>query len=163
MGALQGKGDSNGIGAQSNVFVGNLPENMTQSNLERAFSPYGVIQSCVVMSKAGRTFGFVKFSTPASAARAIATLNGNSGWLVKLANNDSSGGDKGFGKGPAMAALPDKVSHSNVFVGNLQGQTKEELEQVFSPYGTVHSCYITTKGEQSQGFVEFLTIQEAER
>lgn len=157
--ALGGK-DAGGS-AHSNVFVGNLPEDMTQAALERAFAPHGQVESCSVMTKAGRTYGFVKFATVASTARAIATLNGQAGWLVKLANNDTGAGTGGAGKGPGGSS---KVQHSNVFVGNLdKGITEAALEQVFAPYGKLNSVAVMSKEEQTYGFAEFSTIVEAER
>jgi len=163
-----GKGDPGGS-AHSNVFVGNLPEEMTQGNLERAFAPHGQVESCSVMTKAGRTYGFVKFSTVASAARAIATLNGQAGWLVKLANNDTgvtsaggAGGGAGGNMGKGTGGQP-KVQHSNVFVGSLdKGITEAQLEQVFAPYGKLNSVAVMSKEEQTYGFAEFSTIAEAE-
>merc|ERR1719343_1276978 len=132
-----------GAQAHSNVFVGNLPENMTQGALEEAFRTHGAIESCSVMNKAGRTFGFVKYQHVSSASRAIAALDGKAGWLVKYANNDSSskggkGGKDGYGKAGGWGA---NVKHSNVFVGDLQeGTTETNLREVFSPHGQIKSC-----------------------
>eukprot|EP00448_Togula_jolla_P010438 CAMPEP_0170595868 /NCGR_PEP_ID=MMETSP0224-20130122/14797_1 /TAXON_ID=285029 /ORGANISM="Togula jolla, Strain CCCM 725" /LENGTH=724 /DNA_ID=CAMNT_0010920089 /DNA_START=120 /DNA_END=2294 /DNA_ORIENTATION=+ len=97
----KGGGEGNdGVNAHSNVFVGNLPEDMTQENLERFFSPHGDVKSCVVMSKAGRTFGFVKFGSVAAATRAANALNGQGGLVVKFADHDmGSAGGPGEGKG----------------------------------------------------------------
>merc|ERR1719424_2073345 len=94
-----GKGDGMDQN-HSNVFVGNLQEGTTQASLEAAYAPYGKVNSCFMATKEGRSFGFVKFATVDSALRAIAALNGQSGWIVKLANKDmNSEGGGGGGKG----------------------------------------------------------------
>ena len=125
-----GKGGFGGgdEGQHSNIFVGNLAEGTTQADLEQNFMPFGTVASCMVTTKAGRTYGFVKFSTAAAAARAVNALNGSSGWLVKFANNDTggAGGGKGggkFGKG-WDGGFGGKVAHCNVFVGNLMEGAK---------------------------------------
>lgn len=156
------------FGAHSNVFVGNLPDGMSQASLEQQFSPFGTIQSCFVATKSGRTYGFVKFADVNAAQRAIQQLNGKSGWLVKFANKDMSGQEGGgCGKGAPPApssSLSAKATHTNVFVGSLmEGTTDQKLQQVFGIYGEVDSCVVMTKGDRTYGFVEFSTIPEAER
>lgn len=102
-------------GPHSNVFVGNMPSEMTEANLSTLFSPYGDIESCRTMTKAGKTCGFVKFRNTASAERAIAELNGMSGLLVKVASSSfgrtsAKGAGKKTSKGgpgkPPWAADP---------------------------------------------------------
>eukprot|EP00425_Heterocapsa_triquetra_P002078 CAMPEP_0195053748 /NCGR_PEP_ID=MMETSP0448-20130528/2783_1 /TAXON_ID=66468 /ORGANISM="Heterocapsa triquestra, Strain CCMP 448" /LENGTH=906 /DNA_ID=CAMNT_0040083087 /DNA_START=73 /DNA_END=2793 /DNA_ORIENTATION=+ len=159
-------------GTHSNIFVGNLADGTTQADLEQNFVPFGTVQSCVVTTKAGRTYGFVKLSTASAAARAIAALNGSSGWLVKFANNDSGstskgmGGKGGFGKGwdgGKGYGSGGKVTHANVFIGSLaEGTSEATLKDAFSPYGMIKSCYVRNKGDQTYGFCEFNTVSEAE-
>jgi len=153
------KGGGGFSDVHSNVFVGNLPEGTNEAVLQAAFAPFGGVQSCFISSKAGRAYGFVKMQTVDAASRAIAALNGQSGWMVKLANRDSGDGEKGGGKGGDAS----KVAHSNLFVGNLQqGITEAQLENVFKAYGKVTSCAVMEKGEgKTFGFVEFSTVEEA--
>eukprot|EP00405_Crypthecodinium_cohnii_P025364 CAMPEP_0206496016 /NCGR_PEP_ID=MMETSP0324_2-20121206/49068_1 /ASSEMBLY_ACC=CAM_ASM_000836 /TAXON_ID=2866 /ORGANISM="Crypthecodinium cohnii, Strain Seligo" /LENGTH=916 /DNA_ID=CAMNT_0053980773 /DNA_START=145 /DNA_END=2895 /DNA_ORIENTATION=+ len=86
----------------SNVFVGNLAEDIDKAMLEKVFSQHGTVLSCVLHNEAageegeGKRYGFVKFATTAAAARAIDALEGQNGWSVKPANNDTGGG-KGAG------------------------------------------------------------------
>jgi len=152
------------IESHSNIFVGNLQEGTTQSSLEAAFGAFGVVQSCFVSQKAGRSYGFVKFDRVDSATRAIAALNGQNGWAVKLANKDMNDGSKGgYSKGDWGGKGATKGSHTNVFVGNLnEGTSEEQLEKVFRAYGQVDSCYIMNKTDKTYGFVEFSTCKEAE-
>jgi len=165
-----GKGDQPDV--HSNVFVGNLQESTTQSQLEAAFSAYGPVLSCFIAARDGRTYGFVKFASVESATRAITTFNGQNGWIVKMANKDMGSGSGGFGgkgdfgkgKGDLAPAASSKPTHTNVFVGNLkEGLTDAQLEKVFKSYGVVDSCVVMNKGEDKTfGFVEFSTIAEAQ-
>jgi len=106
--------------------------------------------------------------TVSAAARAIANLNGKSGWLVKFANNDMGAGKGNSGGmgGGAFGGLPSgpKVRHTNIFVGGLpEGMDDARLREAFSPYGVVNSASVRTKGGQTYGFVEFTLVEEAER
>ncbi|KAL1219043.1 Polyadenylate-binding protein 8 [Cardamine amara subsp. amara] len=63
----------------SNLYVKNLDESVTDEKLREHFSPFGTITSCKVMrdpSGVSRGSGFVAFSTPEEASRAIAEMNG---------------------------------------------------------------------------------------
>ena len=62
------------------LYVGNLPYNLSSSDLEHLFSPHGTVQSAEViadrMSGRSRGFGFVEMSSEEEAQAAIAALNG---------------------------------------------------------------------------------------
>merc|ERR1719223_2112086 len=62
----------------SNLFVGSLPQDMTDSKLRGLCERHGSVQSCTVKAdaEAEKCFGFVKFTTIAAARRAIKALNG---------------------------------------------------------------------------------------
>mmetsp|Transcript_85322 Transcript_85322/g.150674 ORF Transcript_85322/g.150674 Transcript_85322/m.150674 type:complete len:335 (-) Transcript_85322:338-1342(-) len=78
----------------SNVFVGNLTGDTTEDRLKNAFVPYGSVVSCRVVTKDGKTSGFVKMGDTAAAESAINALNGVSGLIVKFANFDVGGRQK---------------------------------------------------------------------
>jgi polyadenylate-binding protein len=62
-----------------NLYVKNLEDSITDDKLREEFAPYGTITSCRVMvdeKNASRGFGFVCFSTPEEATRAVTELNG---------------------------------------------------------------------------------------
>jgi len=158
-----GKGEGKGYQHvdHSNVFVGGLPEGVTEDRLLALFSPHGKIKSCLVSQKGDSTYGLVEFSTVAEAEGAIQQMNGQAGWLVKFANNDSRSG--GWD-----AALP----HSNVFVGNLaESIDQATLEKVFSQHGTVVCSVLHTDPPSADGtdpgkrygFVKFATVAAASR
>jgi polyadenylate-binding protein len=61
-----------------NLFVKNLDDKIDDERLRKEFSAYGEITSAKVMQENGRSkgFGFVCFSAPEEATKAIADLNG---------------------------------------------------------------------------------------
>ena len=62
------------------IFVGNLLPNVTESELQAAFAPFGTVESVAVIKDKftgeGRGFGFVEMPNKAEADAAIAQLNG---------------------------------------------------------------------------------------
>jgi cold-inducible RNA-binding protein len=62
------------------LYVGNLPYNMTNGDLEGLFAQYGAVQSAQVIidRDTGRSkgFGFVEMETDADAKKAIDALSG---------------------------------------------------------------------------------------
>ncbi len=62
------------------LYVGNLPFNISGSELEQLFSQHGTVKSAQVIAdrETGRSkgFGFVEMSTDDEAQAAIAALNG---------------------------------------------------------------------------------------
>lgn len=62
-----------------NLYVKNLDENVSEEQLRMEFTPFGSITSLKVMTderNVSRGFGFVCFSVPEEAARAISEMNG---------------------------------------------------------------------------------------
>jgi RNA recognition motif-containing protein len=64
-----------------NIYVGNLAREVTEDDLQEAFSAYGQIQSVAVIKDKftgeSRGFGFVEMPAKAEAQAAIEGLNGN--------------------------------------------------------------------------------------
>ncbi|THU46054.1 hypothetical protein C4D60_Mb09t00920 [Musa balbisiana] len=62
-----------------NLYLKNLDDDIGDDSLKELFSEYGTITSCKIMrdpSGASKGSGFVAFSTPEEAARALADMNG---------------------------------------------------------------------------------------
>lgn len=103
-----GGGGKGGQHSDSKVFVGNLPDDITDEALKYVFGTYGQVQQVHIMhgkSKSGNSCAFVEFMTPSEAETAILTLNdkyeikqGYGKIMVKKAN--SQGGPGGPRKGP---------------------------------------------------------------
>jgi len=61
-----------------NLYVKNLDDSINDERLLQEFSPYGTITSAKVMTEDGRSkgFGFVCFSSPEEATKAVTEMNG---------------------------------------------------------------------------------------
>ncbi|CAN0487684.1 unnamed protein product, partial [Discosporangium mesarthrocarpum] len=69
-----------------NVYVKNLDEAVTEDMMREAFSQFGTITSARVMvdnqSGQSKGFGFVCFSAPEEATKAISEMNGKVGFMA---------------------------------------------------------------------------------
>merc|ERR1719341_3156743 len=61
-----------------NLYVKNLDDSIDDKRLRKEFTPYGTITSARVMCEEGRSkgFGFVCFSSPEEATKAVTEMNG---------------------------------------------------------------------------------------
>jgi len=139
----------------TNVFVGSLMEGTTDQKLQQVFGIYGTVDSCVVMTKGDRTYGFVEFSTIPEAEKAISVMNGQSGLTVRFANNDKT-----------PMAWDEAVPHSNLFIGNLpNGIAEREVKDACAKHGSLQSCTVKADAQTGKtfGFVKYSTVAGAKR
>lgn len=65
----------------TNIYVGNLPRNLTTDELEAAFAQYGQVNKPSIITDRdtgeSRGFGFVEMENDEEATKAIAGLNGS--------------------------------------------------------------------------------------
>jgi len=67
----------------TNVYVKDLDPSINSNTLKSIFKNFGEITSCVVMyDKEGksREFGFINFSKPEEARKAVNEMNGKKNW-----------------------------------------------------------------------------------
>jgi len=83
----------------SRLWVGGMPKDVTEREMERTFSKHGPVQEIVIRHSEFDTFGFVQFKNTAHAAAAIKELNQTErfGGIIKVAPAGGKG-DKGGGK-----------------------------------------------------------------
>ena len=91
------------------LYVGNLTYNVTESDLEALFTPYGSVQSAQVIvdrdTNRSKGFAFVEMGTEAEAQAAIEGLNGRDHDGRNLTVNEAkprearTGGGGGYGGG----------------------------------------------------------------
>lgn len=91
------------------MFVGNLPHEMTESELQEIFTEAGHVVSAKIITDRHtglpRGFGFVEMETKAEGQRAISMLNGREVHGRTLAVNEArpqqrrGGGGRGGGRG----------------------------------------------------------------
>jgi cold-inducible RNA-binding protein len=85
------------------LYVGNLAYTVTQTELESAFAPHGVVQSAqVIMDReTGRSkgFGFVEMGTDQEAQTAISAMNGQDMAGRSLTVNEARPKERPMGAG----------------------------------------------------------------
>jgi RNA recognition motif-containing protein len=93
----------------ANIFVGNLPYEVTEEDLQTAFGQYGTVESVNVIRHRGtgqsHEFAFVEMTGSAEAANAINGLNGaEASWAVDKRERSTSSRCVG-GRFPVRATL----------------------------------------------------------
>jgi RNA recognition motif-containing protein len=92
------------------LYVGNLTYNVSESDLEALFAPFGTVQSAQIIvdreTNRSKGFGFVEMDSDAQAQAAIQGLNGNEHGGRNLTVNEAKpreprggGGGGGYGGG----------------------------------------------------------------
>ena len=85
------------------LYVGNLPHQMTEEQLQTLFSEAGHVASAKIITDRqtgqSRGFGFVEMESKAEGQRAISMINGRSVDGRPLAVNEARPQQKGFGGG----------------------------------------------------------------
>jgi len=123
-----------------NLYIKNLDDTIDDERLRKEFSPYGTITSAKVMTDDGRSkgFGFVCFSSPEEATRAVTEMNGRI--LVSK---------------PLYVALAqrreDRKAHlASQYMQRVAGMRMQQMGQMFQPGGT--SYFMPTMPAQAQRF-----------
>lgn len=124
-----------------NLYVKNLDEQIDDERLRKEFSQFGTITSARVMTEGGRTkgFGFVCFSSPEEATKAVTEMNGRivvaKPLYVALAQR------KEDRKAHLAAQYMQRIAGMR-----MQGQG---VGQIFGPGGTGY--FVPTMGQAQRG------------
>jgi len=133
-----------------NLIINYLPQNFTEGDVMRFFSPYGVIQQCKVVmdmqTGESREYGFVRYADQKSAEKAIHALNG---YVIK---------NKKLRVAVARKHCKE-IRNSNLYVTHLPKTLNSKgLEKLFRPFGKLAECRVLAdkKGRsRAVGFVRF--------
>ena len=127
------------------IYVSNIPEKYTTTELTKLCSEYGNIQTCnIYIDNLGKNFGIVQFSSPQEAKDAVDKLDGKeidkNKLMVKLYQTKYE--HKQYLQNSTQR-INDLNANCNLIIKNLPLTAKEEdLIKIFSKYGTVTSARI---------------------
>lgn len=157
--------------APKKVFVGSLPEGISETELRAEFSRYGQIADLFVNNKpveSGRQWAFITFQTSdqaqnakVSADRMLVFSGSERPCEVTLARHQGM-----YGKDSQhSSAQPQKEGPKKIFVGSLpQGISDASLQAEFSRYGQVVDVHINNKPcepGRNWAFVSFASSDQA--
>jgi len=147
------------------VFVGDLSPEIDNDTLKEAFSTFGTVTDCRVVTdlNTGKSkgYGFVTFASKAEAEKGIQEMNG-----VFLGNRHIRTNWATRKPGPVPSKPAPKLDYDDVFkqssetnttvyCGNLPNEalTEELLRGAFSPFGSI--LEIRVFKEKGYGFIRF--------
>lgn len=170
------------------VFVGSLPENITEIDLRAEFSKYGQILELFLNTKqveAGRQWSFITFASmdqaqtaKVNADRILMFPGAERACEVTLARHqgmfgkdpcEGGGGGQGavvsYGGGGGYAAPPAQGARTKIFVGSLPTDISDAALMVeFSKYGQVVDIHMNNKAcdaGRNWAFITFATGEQA--
>ncbi|VDI49092.1 polyadenylate-binding protein [Mytilus galloprovincialis] len=127
-----------------NLYVKNLDDNIDDKRLRKEFSQFGTITSAKVMSEGGRSkgFGFVCFSSPEEATKAVTDMNGR----IVVAK-------------PLYVALAQRKEDRKAHLASqymqriasirMQGQSNGMMSQMFPSAGPGYILPTMTQGQRN--------------
>ncbi|KAG8374185.1 hypothetical protein BUALT_Bualt11G0104700 [Buddleja alternifolia] len=140
------------LAPSASLYVGDLPQDMSDGMLFDAFSEFKSLASVRICrdSSSGRSlcYGYVNFIAPQDAIRAIEVKNNSSlnGKVIRVmwSHRDPDARRSGIG---------------NVFVKNLSDSIDNvKLQEMFQKFGNIVSCKVVTSDDgksKGYGFVQF--------
>ncbi|KAM7480507.1 hypothetical protein LguiA_028720 [Lonicera macranthoides] len=145
----------------ASLYVGDLHPEVTEKDLEDAFSPMGLLVSVRLFrppslsNNSSLSYARINFSSPSDAFKAMACLNKVElkGVPMKIMRYQNHLLTEKFGSGAA-----------NLFVKNLDPSiTSARLEGIFGKFGTILTCKVAEEDGKSKGFgfVQFASEDSA--
>lgn len=147
------------------IWVGNLPDNISENTLYKAFFIYGEISNIEIHRE--KCFAFIRYRLCASASRAYEKAKnmniGNNIIRVSFSDSGKRREIKGDEPGYELTEKKCKLLHVSLNKNSLL-PTEQVIRDVFSKFGNVK--YVLTKscaGYRSSIYVEYAKYEEAEK
>ncbi|KAK9819769.1 hypothetical protein WJX72_002177 [[Myrmecia] bisecta] len=159
----------------TNVYVKNVAESVTDEELNKMFSEFGIVTSATLMrDEDGKSkgFGFINFEEAEAAHKAVEALNGKDvdgkelyvGRAQKKAEREASLKQK-FDE--VRQERIQKYQGMNLYIKNLVDEVDDEkLRSEFTPHGTITSAKVMRDSagkSKGFGFVCYTSPEEATR
>lgn len=161
------------------IFVGSLPDGMTEGPLRAEFGKYGTVEDVFMKPncESGRQWAFVTFQTPDQASTAVECTNGVLTFPgsfraceVTFARNQGLFGQDSINSGGGALALggyapPAMAGPRKIFVGSLpDGITDAQLRSEFSKYGQIADVFMKQGCEPGRqwAFITFMSSEQAQ-
>jgi polyadenylate-binding protein len=158
----------------TNVFVKNLPADVSKERVEEVFSKFGTITSSVIQQdkeQKGRAFAFVNYDTAEQASAAVDGLNneevdGKKLFVSRAQKREEREKELRDRFEQLKQERAKKYAGVNLYVKNLADDMDDKkLTEEFGKFGTITNAAImidpSTKKSRGFGFVCFSTPEEA--
>jgi len=157
----------------TNVFVKNLPGDVSKDDLDKLFAKYGnITSSMITQSKEDKTkaFGFINFATPEEAVAAVDALHnvdfqGKKLYVSRAQKKEER--EKELREKFELSKMEraKKWQGVNLYIKNLSDETDDEkLSSEFSKFGSISSAKIMRDSvgkSRGFGFVCYIISEEA--
>ena len=140
------------------VYIGSIHFELSEEDIRRAFSPFGVIKSISMTldSITGHHKGycFLEYDTPDAASLALESMHG-----VELCGRQIRVGRSNNFPSELPPGLPRPLGQ-RLYIANIhEAITEEDLLEIFSSFGSVRHCILIhdpiLKRHKHYGYVEF--------
>jgi len=150
------------------IFVGSLPQSITEDELRKEFEPYGEVEEVFIKDHCppGKQWAFITYASPEDAQVAKEATDTKLKFPeserpcdVMLAKNQGVSGNPGPAAPQVAAEAPRKI-----FVGSLpDGIEAEVVRSAFGAYGVVEELFLKQGCDSGRqwGFVTFASPEEA--
>lgn len=143
------------------LFIGNLPFSASEDQISEFFAKFGEVASVKLIQRDGRPSGrgFVKFNSPAAAAKAVAANGQDFEGRPLIARYASEPAPERKPFGGQGQGGQREASGTTVFIGGLSYQsTQDSVQSLFGSCGNIVAVRVATDPEGNpRGFahVEF--------